>query len=159
RSAEGGHRRKRPYQVSCIRMLRVLEDRRRWPTFDDMSLRHYRDPIADGSYRQQIVRDEQDADLQSAPQFGEELENFCLRDDVESAGWLIGNHKCRSMHHGHGDQNALCLTDAQLRGITSEEVIVRRQIHGLQKMQQSLVAGIAAAAGMNSPGFFHLLPD
>ena len=72
-------------------MLGLVEDFASGPTFDDLPLRHDGDSVADSGYREQIVRDEENADLELAAEIAEEPEDFGLGDKVKSAGRFVGD--------------------------------------------------------------------
>ena len=53
-------------------------------------------------------------------------QNLRLRDHVERARGLVSDQQCGAMHNCHGDQNALCLSDAHLRRIFAQEFVGSR---------------------------------
>lgn len=81
---------------------------------NDLALVHDGHPVADGSNRKKIVRDEEDSHAEFLAEGGEEIKNFCLRVDVESAGRLVGNEECRAVQDGHPDEYALRLANTEL---------------------------------------------
>ena len=104
--------------------------------FDDLAALQNRDARAKRRHRQQIVRDEQHRHVQLAIQAAEQIQDFALRDGVQRAGGLVGDQQAGLVQHGHGDQDALRLADAQLPRITIQKRFFGRQADALEELQR-----------------------
>ncbi len=82
-----------PLSITATRWLIVATDKRSWEMYEDA---HPQFPV----------------------QSRKQLENFRLRNDIQSTRWLVGNQEQRPMQYGHSDEYSLRLSDAQLRGIS-----------------------------------------
>src|SRR5947208_3345730 len=97
------------------------------PALNNLSLMHDRHSMADGGYGKQVMRDIEDAHTEFSVEGREQLQDFCLRDQVEGTGRLIGNQQWRAMENGHRDQHSLGLADTELRRISLQKFFFRGQ--------------------------------
>lgn len=68
-------------------MLRICDDVGKFPGFDDLSLVHDHDVVADTIHHRQIMGDEQ---TRTAFKLGiEQIEDLSLNDDIERCGGFV----------------------------------------------------------------------
>ena len=133
------------------------EDVARTAAFHDFSLFHDRDPMADGRDGKKVVRDVQDAHVQLAAEPGEQFEDFRLRNEIERAGWLIGNQQRRTMQDRHRDQYPLCLPHAELCRVAAQKLAVAGQSKSVEQAPGPFHPAITSLVGF--PGFRELRAD
>ena len=98
--------------------------------------------------------DVQHGHIEAAIEPRKQFQDFGLGHRIESAGGLIGNQQRGTVQNGHGNQQPLCLSHAQLRRITAQKRFFRRQADAVQQIQKmALTAVRAPLVGMCQPGF------
>ena len=106
------------------------------------------------------MRNEEQRHVHLAIESPEQVQDFALCDGVERAGGLIGDHQARPVQHGHGDQHALGLPDADLPRIAPQERFVRRQTHELEEAQRFVFPSPRFRSGdVRLPRLLHLRSD
>ncbi len=140
-------------------MLGGTENLRGGAAFDDLARVQNGDAMAESRDREQIVRDIEDAHAKFAVEASEETEDFGLGDGVERAGGFIGDEESGTVEDGHGNDDALGLADAKLRGAAAEKVVVVGEAHAGECRADGCAALIAGAGGVSAPGLGELGAD
>src|SRR6266849_5524292 len=117
------------------------------------------DAMAERGDGEEIVGDIKDTHAEFAVELGEETEDFGLGDGVQGAGGLIGDEQGRTVEDGHGDDDALGLTDAELPGAAAEKFGVVGETHAGEGVADGSGAFFARAGGVSAPGFAELRAD
>jgi len=101
----------------------------------------------------------EDAHAELTVEASEEGEDLGLGDGVQGAGSFIGDEQGGTMEDGHGDDDALGLADAELRGAAAEKVGGVGEADAIQGAADSCGARFARAGGVSAPGFAELGAD
>ena len=117
------------------------------------------DAMTKGGDGQEVVGYIKDAHAEFAIEAGEEAEDFGLGDGVEGTGGLIGDEQGRTVKDGHGDDDALGLADAELRGTAAEKVAVVRETDTCECVADGCCALFPRPGGVSAPGFTELRAD
>src|SRR5438094_8071609 len=132
----------------------------RWGTaLDDFAGVQNGDAIAERSDRQQIVGNVKDAHAEFAVELRKQAQDFGLRDGVQGAGGFIGDEQGRAVKDGHGDDDALGLTDAEMARAAAKEVGVIGETHARKRVADGCGAFCLRSGGVRTPGFGELRPD
>src|SRR6266481_7387685 len=79
--------------------------------------------------------------------------------DLQGTGRLIGNEERRPVKDGHGDNDALGLAYAQLRGFAAQKIAIVRETDIRERHVDGSSACAARTARMGAPGFTELRTD
>ena len=132
----------------------------RWGTaLDDFAGVQNGDAMAERSDRQQIVGNVKDAHAEFAVELRKQAQDFGLRDGVQGAGGFIGDEQGRAVKDGHGDDDALGLTDAELARAAAKKVGVIGETHARKRVADGCGAFCLRSGGVSTPGFAELRPD
>ncbi len=115
-----------------------------------------RNPMADGSYRLQIVRNIEQRGTHITIQAGQHGKDFHLRHRIQCAGGLVSNEQRWRVHHGDSDQDSLRLSYADLRGVAALELFLVRKSDSCKRPSHGGTAFAATALGVSSPCFSKL---
>jgi len=116
-------------RIGVRRPAKNLVDR---PGLHDAALIEDGEAVAEGGHGREVVGDVQDGQASLLVKAREQRENFSLGDDIQSAGWLVGNHQGRPMQERHRDQNALGLAYAELARISAQKGFLAWQAYAGQ---------------------------
>jgi hypothetical protein len=152
-AGEGG------YQFLGVGMLGGTEDLGRGAALDDFAGIEDGDAMAECGDGEQVVGYIKDAHAEFAIKAGEEGEDFGLGDGIEGAGGFVGDEKGRTVEDGHGDDDALGLADAELRGAAAEKVGGVGETDACQRVADGRGALFARADSMSAPGLAELGAD
>src|SRR5207342_2331821 len=94
-------------QAQRVRMVRLAEDRPDRAELDHLAGVHHRDVLAGLSDDRQVVRDEDDADLQPLAKRGEERQDLFLDRDVERSRRLVAEEEPRLARERDRDHHPL----------------------------------------------------
>ena len=129
----------------------------RWrATFDDFAGVEDGDAMAECGDGEQIVGYIKDSHAEFAVEAAEEGEDFGLGDGVEGAGGFVGDEEGRAVEDGHGDDDALGLTYAELGGTAAEKFEVVGETDAGHGVTDGCGARFARAGGVSAPGFAEL---
>lgn len=81
-------------------------------TFENLAFIQNCDAMTERGNRQQIVGNIKDSHAEFPVELRKQMEDFRLRDGVQSASCFIGDEQSRTMKDGHGNDDALGLADA-----------------------------------------------
>ena len=139
-----------------VGMLGVTEDLGRGAAFDDFAGIEDGDAVAEGGNGEQVMGYIKNAHAEFAVKPGEEGEDFGLGDGVEGAGGFVGDEEGRAVEDGHGDDDALGLTYAELGGTAAEKFEVVGETDAGHGVTDGCGARFARAGGVSAPGFAEL---
>ena len=88
-------------------MLRLREDLRGRPVLHDPACVHHHHRVRGLGDDAEVVRDEDDADVELALDLLDQLEDLRLHRHVERGGRLVGDQDRRVVHERHRDHRAL----------------------------------------------------
>ena len=94
---------------SGIRVLRMGEDVRHRPGFDDLAPLHHDHVVGDAAHDIEIVGDEQHRHADLLLQVFQQLQDLRLHGDVERGRRLVGDEKVRAVGERHRDHHPLAL--------------------------------------------------
>src|SRR5271166_48859 len=115
-------RRHRRYQLLCVGMLRVLDDRGARADLDDLAKKHHRNAVADALDDRDVVRDEQEGQAHLRLEAQHQVEDARLYGDVERRHNLVGDDQLRPERERPGDGDALALAAGELVRVTPGHV-------------------------------------
>ena len=101
-------------------MLRVTEDFGRHALFDDLSLGHDQDVVADVFDDGEVVRDEEVGEAEFFLQVLQEVDDFRLDVDVERGDRFVADDELGLDGEGARDANALALAAGELMRVPAE---------------------------------------
>jgi hypothetical protein len=84
----------------------------------------------------EIVRHEQQRDVELGDQLAQQQQDLVLRRDVERGGRLVGDHQLRRTGERRGDQQALALAARELMRIASRARSPDRHLHAAEQHDQ-----------------------
>ena len=128
-------------------------------TFDDIAGVEDGDAMAECGDGEQIVGYIKDSHAEFAVEAAEEGEDFGLGDGVESAGGFVSDEKGGAVKDGHGDDDALGLTNAELRGAAAEKIGVVGKANARKSVTDCSGALTLSAGSVSAPGFTELGTD
>jgi hypothetical protein len=88
-------------------MLRIAEDLPHRPLLHELALVHDRDAVRHLRDDAEVVRDEQQRQVEARLQFAHQVEHLCLDRDVERRRRLVGDDERRPAGERDGDHHAL----------------------------------------------------
>ena len=100
-----------------------------------------------------------DAHAEFAVEAGEEGEDFGLGDGVEGAGGFVGDEQGGAVEDSHGDDDALCLANAELGGSAAEKVGGVGETDARESAADGGGTLLSGAGGVCAPGFAELRAD
>ena len=126
-----GNHRDRGEQKAGVVMLRCLEDLRRGASLDNLAKIQNADLLGKIAHQGQVMRDEQEGQVQGAAKVGQQVHHTSLHRDVQGRGRLVQHQQ--SWGHGQGACNGhpLFLAAGQFMGIPLGEIA--RQLHHVQE--------------------------
>ena len=95
-------------------MLRALVDVVPVADLDDLAEVHDRDPLAEVPHHRQVVRDEDERQVQLALQVAQQVDHLRLDRDVQRGDRLVGDDQLRAQRERAGDADALALAAGEL---------------------------------------------
>ena len=122
-----GNRRQCGDQLFCEGVDRVEEDFLRSVALHDLSGIEQGDAMAERIHGSEVMRDKQDAHSQLAIQVRKQGEYLRLGYRVERGRWLVRDQQLWPMKNGHGDEDALRLSHADLRRMASQKLVGVRE--------------------------------
>jgi hypothetical protein len=137
----------------------VAEDLGWGTTFDDFAGVEDGDAMAEGGDGEEVVRYIKDAHAEFAVEAGEEGKDFGLGDGVEGASCFVGDEERRTVEDSHGDDDALGLSDAELRGAAAEKVCGVGETYTREGAADGCGALFAGAGGVSAPGLAEMGAD
>src|SRR5882672_499086 len=130
-------------EPACVGMPRIAENLAHRTGFDDAPCVHHGHAIGCLCDDPEVVRDEQQREVERRLHVAQQVEDFRLNRDVERGGRLVGNHERRLAGERHRDQHALPHAARQLVRIVSDSGFGIRNSNGSQELDR-FVSGFAA---------------
>ena len=88
-------------------MLGLAEDGAHRPAFDDTAGIHDRHTLGGFGHDAQVVRDEEQRQVEQRLHFAQQVENLCLNRHVQRGGRLVGDDERGPAGEGDRDEHAL----------------------------------------------------
>ena len=138
--------RQRPQQAERVRVLRVLEDRRRVALLDDLAGVHHPDPVAQRPDDAEVVGDEQDRRVRLGLERADEVEDARLDRRVEAGRRLVEDEQLRVGGEGDGDDDALLHPARQLVRVALDDPLRVGDLDALERLERARLGLLLALA-------------
>ena len=115
-----------------VRVVRVQVERLPVGDLDDLAEVHHRDLGAEVPHDRQVVRDEQERDVEFLLQVLQQVDDLGLDGDVERRDGLVGHQQLGVERERAGDADALTLTAGELVGVAV--VVLGVETHDLEEL-------------------------
>jgi hypothetical protein len=126
---------------------------------DDSSRVHYCDAIGQLCYDAQVVRDEQQRQLERALHLTKQVENLSLGRHVKSRCWLVRDEKRRPAGNGDCDQGALAHSPGELMWIVVDARLGIRYADPVDQLDGELAGLSPRRPSVDRKGLPDLLAD
>ena len=115
--------------------------------FDDAARVHHRDAIGGFGDDAEVVRDQQQREVELFLHIAQQLEDLRLHGDVERGGRLVGDDERRPARQGDGNHHALPHAARQLMRVVVHALVGIGDSHRAQQIDRALRAPPACRPG------------
>ena len=127
--------------------------------FHNIAAVHNIDAVGIAGHQPQIVGDDDDGETLVAGKLLQQIQNLCLRGDVQRGGSFVGNQYFRLGGNGHGNHDALTHTARKMLRILVIAAFRIRNADLAHNLQGALLGGVLIQFQVKHDGFLNLVAD